>query len=367
MGNIQTLERKRIMAYDVIRVVAIFAVIVIHAAAEYVDQSPYRSLEFVVSNTLDSIARMGVPLFIMLSGALMLDESKAISTKKVLHSTLRLYILLMFWSLVYAAVIYIVFPIIKPSLLWIPVSFSSFFNAFAVGHYHLWYLYMIIGLYLITPVLRLFVKKENKDSILYFLVIMVAAKSLLPFLRYFSGHLGSVGDWFSSHTERFDFSFMGEYLAFYVMGWYLANIEITKKMRVTIYCLGLAGVLTTILGTHFYSTESFKAYGFFYSYGQFNVLAASVAVFTFIFYAFKSCAQSKRTKPIERLSQLSFGIYLIHPLVLFLAGKLGKDVLQLPDRLCVRMFFELAITIVVSLGLTFILSKIPVLRKTIKA
>lgn len=358
---------KRIQAFDVIRVIAILSVIIIHAAAEYVDQSPYRSLEFMVGNVFDSIARIGVPLFVMLSGALMLNEDKQINIKKSVKSSLQIYCLLLFWSLFYAGIYYIAFPLFAHSLLWIPFSWQSFFNALAVGHYHFWYLYMIVGLYLITPILRLFVKRENGKEVLYFLIVLIIIKSVLPVICYFAEHFGTVGKLFNAHVKGFDFAFADEYLAYYLLGWYLVNTDISKYRRMILCVLGGVGVVSTILCTHLLTTETYKAYGFFYSYGNINVMSASVAVFACILYAFKQNRESRWMRIIACMSQLSFGVYMIHPLVLFAVVKLSKSVLRIPQSFCVSLLFEFSATLVVSFALAYCISRIPILKKLIKA
>ena len=131
--------------FDCLRIIAILAVIMIHCSAPYVIDFPRDSFNFVIGNIFDSVARIGVPFFVIISGYFMLNENKELSILKIKSKILKLFMILGFWSLFYALVYH----------------FKNFLNAFIYGHYHLWFLYMLIGLYLITPILRLFVKKEK--------------------------------------------------------------------------------------------------------------------------------------------------------------------------------------------------------------
>lgn len=72
-------ERKNYL--DVLRVIAIAAVIMIHVSASFVNFYN-SSLDFALGNIFDSISRLAVPIFLMISGALMLNEEKEFNCKK---------------------------------------------------------------------------------------------------------------------------------------------------------------------------------------------------------------------------------------------------------------------------------------------
>jgi len=93
----------------------------------------------------------------MVSGSLMLDESKKITVKNILFKYVRnIGILLVIWSVIYTYVDNILFPVYYGQ----SIDVSSVISQFVLGRTHLWYLYMLIGLYLITPFLRMFVNKD---------------------------------------------------------------------------------------------------------------------------------------------------------------------------------------------------------------
>ena len=150
----------RIYSYDIMRFIAILAVIMIHTSAIFVISSDGTTADFVLANVLDSLSRFSVPLFLMISGALMLNEKKEIDNKKIFRSAAGFFVLLVVWSIIYSLYDTVLLPYLSSS----PISIKSAILSAIKGYGHLWYLYVTVGLYLITPVLRLFVKLKNNKK-----------------------------------------------------------------------------------------------------------------------------------------------------------------------------------------------------------
>lgn len=83
MNNTTLKTNNRIISYDVMRIFAAVAVVMIHSVAEFIKDCPVMSIDYAVMNIIDSITRFSVPLFVMISGALILDEEKEFSMKKM--------------------------------------------------------------------------------------------------------------------------------------------------------------------------------------------------------------------------------------------------------------------------------------------
>ena len=111
-------------------------------------------------NVYGAIGHLGVPLFVLLSGALLLDSSKADEPLGVFFKKRfrRIGLPVIFWSIAYFAWDFYVHGK--------PLSVDNIVQGVFSGAYvHLWFLYLLIGLYLITPVLRVLVKHlDMKDS-----------------------------------------------------------------------------------------------------------------------------------------------------------------------------------------------------------
>ena len=171
---------KRNSSLDITRIIAVLAVISLHISADFVTEYDVFSKEFMVGAFFDSISRIGVPLFVMISGSLMLDENKNITIKSIFSKNIKtLFGLLIFWSVLYCVLYNIALPLIIGE----PLNVSDIITSLTEGHYHIWYLYMIIGLYLATPFFRAFVKKENKQTVLLFIIIALVTQFTLPMLN----------------------------------------------------------------------------------------------------------------------------------------------------------------------------------------
>lgn len=81
MTGRETKKAKRELHLDILRDLACLAVVLIHVSAPFVVDST-RQLDFWIANVIDSMARIGVPVFVMISGALFLDEEREYTYKK---------------------------------------------------------------------------------------------------------------------------------------------------------------------------------------------------------------------------------------------------------------------------------------------
>ena len=77
---------QREIEFDILRILAILSVIMIHVSAPYVINYQPNSLQFTVGNILDSISRIGVPFFVLISGTFMLDENKELTINKIAYN-----------------------------------------------------------------------------------------------------------------------------------------------------------------------------------------------------------------------------------------------------------------------------------------
>ena len=177
----QNMKSQRIFSFDIIRVIAIMAVVMIHVAAPFVVDYAATSKEFFVGNICDSLSRIGVPLFVMLSGALLLKEDKPFPMKKMFQSTLILLISLYAWSFIYAVTFKVLWPLMHQET----INWISFGKALIMGHYHQWYLFMIIGIYLITPVLKTFVKQDNIRIIQWLIILSIIFRFSAELVNFF--------------------------------------------------------------------------------------------------------------------------------------------------------------------------------------
>lgn len=347
------MERKR--SFDVIRVVAVLSVIMLHASARFLIHGPVRSLGFAIGNFFDSLARIGVPLFLMISGALLLDEDREIPPRKMLRKILQLTGLLVAWSFLYALLYEILFPLYWKT----PVSLIDFLRAFAKGHIHLWYLFMLLGLYLVTPVLRLFVRRKNAAYVLYLMILLFVFSCAPMLMDFLVQDVMKIDFSVQGYANKFMMSFRSPNLLYFLLGWYLVNVPVSKCVRRWIAAAGAFSILLVMTLVWFLSTETFKAYSVLYDHGEPLVVLWSAAVF---FLLQSACKDDQSPLWLSRLSQMTFGVYACHLVILYILEMITAEL----GNPCLELLLNFTICTVVSFAIVWILSKIPVLKKMVR-
>lgn len=257
---------KRAIDIDIMRIVAILAVIMIHVSAPYVTNFNEKSMHFLVGNILDSISRIGVPFFVLISGTFLLDTERMLSIKKLIKKVSKLVVILITWSAFYALI----------------YNFHHFKCAFVYGHYHLWYLYFVIGLYLITPILRLFVNKQNIKLIYYFVILSIFFSYLPNTLDGIFSHNNSI----SKFTNLFSMNFVMGLTTYYLTGYLIKyDFERLQKYKIYFYLAIVVSLLSIILFSQYRTNYNFHAYNYFYNNSNILVFMYSVSLFiTFKIY-----------------------------------------------------------------------------------
>lgn len=346
----QKLLTNRTYYYDLLRILASFAVVIIHISSQNWHNAEVDSLAWNMFNIYDSIARWAVPIFTMLSGALFLNGSQTME-RICKKNIFRIAAAFTFWSLIYAVVDYTRGSGVRGLM-------ESF------GHYHLWYLVIIIGLYLIIPCLRKIMESASLTK--YFLLLALIFNFIVPqcltLLSFVSEGASSMAN---TVLEQMNFHFALGYSGYFVCGAYLSRINISKKAEKIIYILGILGFLSTILLTVVFSNYYGKSGAVFYGYFTLNVLLESIGVFVFFK---KHCAldgySDKIRLWVQKLAKYSFGIYLVHVLIIEqLDKRIGWNTMSLHPVLAVPV--NGIIVFGISLIISAFLNSLPVFRKYI--
>jgi surface polysaccharide O-acyltransferase-like enzyme len=315
----QKLDRH--VAPDLIRTVAIIAVVIIHVFTDYVNTPKFfLNSTWWFANIVDSAARIAVPLFVMLSGALLLSSSKSYSTKTFLRKRFsKIGLPLLIWPLLYYA-----WKLYSNNKAF---AFHTFIYDYIsmTTYYHLYFLYLIAGLYLLTPIIKLFLQGARPIDKKYALILSSTFALGTVFIKHFL-HIG-----FNFGTI-FTISLL--YIPYYLAGEYIKDITINKKIaKIMLAVLILLVAVTTFGNTWYMQTvgwttttrleqASFNRY--FYDYASINVAAMAVTAFLLMQY-YGSLIQNSNKASFKRtlhsISYSSFGIFLIHPFILGISNK----------------------------------------------
>jgi len=343
----QTFER--VIYFDYLRILATIAVMVIHIAAEKILEPSVYSYDFNMLNVWDSLARWSVPMFAMLSGALFLNNSIPVTLKSIFkQNILRIITAFCFWSAFYA---------VDYAITYDAWDIKSMILMFCQGHYHMWFLFMIVGLYLIVPIIRKITESQFLTK--YFVILSLVFTFIIPsILRIPPFTLAQAG------YGYLQFNLTRGYVCYFVMGYWLHNTEFSKKIRGLIYFLGICGFAATILLTAYESRKTGAFYANYYDYFTLNVMLEAVGLFVFAKYELSRIRLGDRLKKIiVKLSLLSFGAYLVHAFMIGKLNLLGLNSLSYNPAISVPL-----ITVIVfaaSMLVSLIISFIPVLKKYI--
>lgn len=158
---------KRLIYIDWLRIIAILGVVTIHVSASFVlNYSQGYTGAWMTGNFYESISRWCVPVFVLISGALILSSTREITIFNFLKKKLSKIVI----PLVAFSVFYYANEVRKEE---VAFSLMDFIKRFMTNDimYHLWFLYMIAGLYIITPLLKLLIKNAKRRDVEYFILL----------------------------------------------------------------------------------------------------------------------------------------------------------------------------------------------------
>lgn len=356
--NFAIQKKENLFWIDVIRALAALGVVLIHVTADVITEYKVVSMpDWWAANFYDSLVRGCVSLFVMVSGALLLAPTQESLSDFFKKRASRILIPFLIWTILY--------------LLWKKFLFEpdlGFFEGLrrAVGnrvHFHLWFFYALVGIYLVTPIFRLFVRQATKRDLIYFLALWFVASSLFPFLERFINLAWHVKVNFALKVEP-----VQGLIGYFVAGHFLRQHTTEKSARMA-WGFWAASFLVCWVGTYWIAARLGHYDGLFYE----NV-APNVAIYVAAFFVIMKnlSAQLQKLpggvqKIILMLSKASFGIYLVHPMIMEAVEK-GRWGFTLAPWMTPPALMILATTFAVylfSFILVRALQKIPYLRRIV--
>lgn len=346
---------------DIIRIVAVFAVIVLHTGVEHFYRIDTRTAAWQICNLYESLVRFCVPVFLMVSGRFLMDPAREYTLKKLYGvKILRLATAYLFWSVFYVITDH-----------WfalkygadVKLSCSVFFREVVAGKYHLWFLPVMAGLYMVTPVLRHIVGSERVT--VYFLalsLVFVFAVNTLDVIPFFH-------DTFTPEINRLQVKLAAGFSGYFVLGFWLARHRLKPAARKGICLAGLLAVLATAVINGVIGYRLHRPGEWMFGTLTLNTLLASAAFFVFCQDRFQDWRPSPGPrKLIAMLGKWSFGIYLV---LLFFLAALNYILIRLDVYFPVYSYPLVSIPITSAVVFSasavsvFVLDRIPILNKYI--
>lgn len=299
-------NKKYILYFDLLNIFACFAVVALHVNGAVHTFAKTRN--WVSCMFIEALFYFAVPVFFMLTGATLMNYRKRYGTgtffKKRLLKTLVPFII---WSII--GICWSVFYTKGMAISDIntPAKFiSAVINCKGMGIY--WFFPALFSVYLTIPLFSLVDEDKRigkKGIFTYLILVYIVLNVLLPFVCRLTGI-----QWNSALNAVS----CGGYTVWILIGYYLANTDIKKSFRISIYILGLLGFFM-----YFYLTvqNSFKTGRFDKTYaGYMNIPAIFMGTAVFVLFKYGKWnsieKHEKAVRFVRNLSSASFGVYLIH-------------------------------------------------------
>ncbi len=286
------------MNIDILRIFAFVFIVMLHTLNRQYGLTVWMSGYAVIS--------IGVNLFIMISGYLLLDRTETVKEffRKRFFSILPLFIIF--------NIIYIYF------------YNHSFITIKKISAPHFWYIYMILGLYLLTPWLRKVLQYAEKETF-YVVVLWFLCNVLNQYMQFFK-------------FPKIPFSHfpITGFIGYYILGYYLKKYRYKLEKIPFICVIGvyITGFLISVLSTKYVLVTTGNRISDFFDKNSLGTFFMSVSFFIFwIKFNFKN-----RNKVIRMISDSTYFAYLIHIIILHYVIKISDE-----------MIFKSVATIIVSI------------------
>ena len=345
------IQKERYIYIDFLKVVVIFAVVLAHVS---ISLSNWKEIEqhFELFLYINSTTRFNVPLFILCSGAMVLRKPVDDIGEFFHRRFSRVVIPFLFWSVFYKLNIIIHDEL---ELSFVDILHDFFYQEIA---YHFWFIYMILAVYLFVPLLSDALTKFNQTKLNYLIGLWIFFSCIVS-IEYLYNEGDSTKFW------------LMEYIGYFLAGWFIHNHKV-KLIKLNGYvtfsiCLAITVILTKLV-------MIYKAdYGIYYEavFEPYFILVVIGSLLIFRYFRDKEDffrRHEKVGKNFSKLSALTYGAYLVHPLILeFLQGKffLHNGFYYLENFPVTTIVIFSAVTGIISFLITAVFHNLPYLRRLV--
>ncbi|MFK1735903.1 acyltransferase [Bacteroides fragilis] len=332
-----SISDNRIVWLDVIRCVAMIMVIGVHCIDPFYISPTMRAIPEYThwAAIYGSLLRPSVPLFVMMTGLLLLPVKKQPLGKFYKKRIYRVLFPFLIWSVLYS-----MFPWVT-GVLGLPKEIIGDFFCYTQGQEsqslidslkdvamipfnfshkenHMWYIYLLIGLYLYMPFFSAWIENADRKTKRAFLLIWIISL-FIPYLKEYvanclferSGYVFGTDTW----NEFGLFYYFAGFNGYLLLGHYVKKGNDWSLMKTFILCILMFAVGYYITYTGFSTTASNPnatktEMELFFTFCSPNVLLMTLA--TFLLLQKVVITNSTVIKVLANMTQCGFGIYMVH-------------------------------------------------------
>jgi surface polysaccharide O-acyltransferase-like enzyme len=321
---------------DWIRVVAAFLVIVAHVsgrvaggyAVEGVSAAELGMAGLVSRCIGEASASVPVPLFVMISGALLLGRNESMSAfyRKRFGKILTPFCA---WSFIFILCFWLAGRGLHDGT---PITLVSSLGAFLSGNIsgHFWYMYLLISLYIVAPFLSVFVRNASKHMLIAFVILWFIALAVFPVINNAAketfGIAGIITGISDTHRLEIVSFWVGSFWGgFFIAGYVLKDVLISKRWALFAGIVWLCFAIAEPVSAYVRHTDPNSSVSYFLILmGKyvFPLVSCQVSLTLIAFFVLRSLgnlpsfASSRLGQMVVFTAPLTFGIYLCHHLIL---------------------------------------------------
>ena len=332
-------EKNNVGWIDALRVIACLMVVFSHCCDPFVAHFDANREMFLTGVFSGSLVRPCVPLFAMMTAVLLLPIKSGTTINQFYRKRIgRIVPPLVFWSIALPLMAFFYFTVVSPNTPNPQLSVNDYTTGTLLQRLYtfvfnfnfdttpLWYLYMLIGLYIIMPILSSWLVQATQKEIKTLLyiwgitLVLPYVKMVAPLLGYTGnyGHMGLFGecDWNVYGT----FYYISGFIGYLILAYYLKNYPLNwswKKMAFICFPMFAVGYAITSIGyviTNAYFPGNYAYLEILWYFAGINVFMMTFPVFIAI-----QKLNTRSRKWLSYAAKLTFGIYLCHFTFTFLS------------------------------------------------
>jgi len=345
-------ERARSIQYiNRLRIFAVYVVVTAHVAMGLTMQMRPFTANWWLGCWLFYFAHCAIPIFVMISGALLLGSERQESALEFYKRRFyRVGIPLVFWTVFYL--------IVRQALDGEHLTAGAVLKLILTGdpYYHLWFLYMIAGLYLVTPVLRTFVRHASqRDRVFAIVLILILANA------YFQT------DVLLWNNRRSIFTVFIPFIGYYLLGYEVRLIDPKRiPSGVPFLTTIVSAIYLAVFAPAFFARQGGVGVRYLFDFFSLPMVFLSIAIFwaAYLHDMTAKPPEGFRKTALEWLASTTLGVYVLHPLVLGYLKNRADSRAGDGMFLAVVIVVPLATFVVCSLIATLMM-KIPLFRRAV--